>query len=380
MRRFPSSGRRGNVLVIAAVSFTVLCGFAALVIDLGYVGVVETQLQTSTDAGALAGARLLDGTVDGLAAARSAAVVLAAENPADGETVDLDPNPANDPGGDVVLGIWQDGAFLASMDPLKVNAVQVRAGESMAPFFSRVSFGTDSLGAQVSSIALAGQKVGAGEVPWYLPFGLPDCLFETYSDEGLQDISFVLSPPGTDNTGWASIAGSPTASWVRDHFAAITPCMQQWAATGDIAEPCAEVDIDDNVSLNNGEQASGLNYIAETIGSNGIPWDSSLWGALPAQQTKSAIPKADYGHVYVGPIPVFNSGPSYCSGSGGSWNTVEGVEFFVWAVLYDVVTSGGAANKTVYLRLDLDSIYDVGDWPGGGHHGVTSTTPPSLVQ
>lgn len=373
--------RRGNVLVIAAVSFSVLCGFAALVIDLGYVGVVESQLQTSADAASLAGARMLDGTVEGLAAARQTAVLLASENPANGESVVLDPNPSNNADGDVVLGIWADGSFTASLEPLQVNAVQVvTQDDDLTPFFSAVSFGTDSLGARVRSTAIAGQKVGAGEVPWYLPFGLPDCLFDTYSDEGLQDISFVLSPPGTDNTGWASIAGSPTASWVRDHFAAITPCMQEWASTGDVEDPCASVTTDDTVALNNGEQASGLQYIANNIGPNGIPWDSDIWGTLPAQQSDSAIPAAHYGNVYVGPIPVFNSGPSYCTGSGGGWNTTEGIEFFVWAVLYDVVTSGGASNKTVYLRLDLDSIYDVGDWPGGGHHGVTSTTPPSLVQ
>ncbi|MCK6503945.1 pilus assembly protein TadG-related protein [Myxococcota bacterium] len=381
MRRTRSTDRRGNVLVIAAVSFTVLCGFAALVVDLGYVGVVEAQLQTATDAGALAGAKLLDGTAEGLTAARAAAVALVAENPANGETVVVDPNPSNLPDGDVVLGIWADGAFTASVDPLQVNAVAVTArDDDLVPFFSKVAFGTQGLSSQVRSVALAGQEVGAGEVPWYLPFGLPDCLFDTYSDEGLQDISFVLSPPGIDNTGWASIGETPTASWVRDHFATITPCMQEWASTGDVEEPCAEATIDDSASLNNGEQASGLQYIASHIGIDGIPWDESLWGTQPAQQPKSAIPTGQYGMTYVGPIPVFDSGSAYCTGSGGSWNTTEGIEFFVWAVLYDVVTSGGAAQKTVYLRLDLDSIYDVGDWPGGGHHGVTATTPPALVQ
>ena len=51
--------RRGTVVVFTAVSFTVLIGFAALAIDVGYAYSVQAQLQRNADAAALAGAVVL---------------------------------------------------------------------------------------------------------------------------------------------------------------------------------------------------------------------------------------------------------------------------------------------------------------------------------
>jgi len=51
--------KRGAVIVWTAVSITTLLGFAALAVDLGYVTVVHTQLQTAADASAMAGASAL---------------------------------------------------------------------------------------------------------------------------------------------------------------------------------------------------------------------------------------------------------------------------------------------------------------------------------
>lgn len=373
------SRQRGNVLVIAAVSFAILAGFGALVVDLGFVSTVEAQLQTATDAGALAGARVLDGTEAGLVKARATAVEVAGRNDADGQAVILDPAT------DLDLGTWDPAArsFTISADPAQVNALRASTRRSdLTPFFARVAFQRDALGAAVQSIAVSGPRTGAGGVPWYLPFGLPNCLFDSFSEERLQDMTFVLSPPGLDNTGYAAIGDVTNASFLRAHFAAIGPCMEQWAADGTVEAECALAEVEDNVNLNNGTSDAVLQYIATHIGTDGIPWDSTLWGELPAQQAKSAVSPADYGSTYVGPIPVFQSGSSYCSGSGGSWNETAQIDFFVWAVLYDLVRSGGAASKTVYLRIDLDSIYEVGDWPGGGQdeHGVTSATPSYLVQ
>ena len=54
-----SARRRGTVVVFTAVSFTVLIGFAALAIDVGYAYAVQAQLQRNADAAALAGAIVL---------------------------------------------------------------------------------------------------------------------------------------------------------------------------------------------------------------------------------------------------------------------------------------------------------------------------------
>ena len=167
-----------------------------------------------------------------------------------------------------------------------------------------------------------------------------------------------------------------------DHFAAIGPCMEQWAADGTVESDCATAEVDDTVDLNNGATDSVLNYICSHIGDDGIPWDTELWGTLPAQQANSDIPPSEYGSTYVGPIPVFSADPAYCTGSGGAWNETVPIDYFVWGVLYDVVRTGGSANKSVYLRIDLDSVYDVGSWPGGAddNHGVVAEAPSFLVR
>lgn len=47
---------RGQVLVVVALAFVALLGFAALAVDVGYMYTVRHELQRCADAGALAGA------------------------------------------------------------------------------------------------------------------------------------------------------------------------------------------------------------------------------------------------------------------------------------------------------------------------------------
>lgn len=382
--RRSARGERGSAIVIAAVSFLVLCGFAALVIDLGYVGVVESQLQTSTDAAAMGAARLLDGSATGYRPARSAAVELAGVNPSDGAAVLRDRNDANAAVGDVVLGIWDGAAFTPDdSDPAVVNAVLVRTeNQDLVPFFARIAFGRGSLGCAVESVAAAPPPAQAAAVPWCLPFGLPDCLWDSYTPVELQDMVFVLRPAGADNTGWAAVNGSPNASWVRDFIQTISPCMQEWAATGEVDEPCADASVDDPVDLHNGELQAAQNYMASQIGELGIPWDSELWGELPAQDPDSLVQASEYGHTHVGPIPVFDSGEGCCTEGGGSWTETSTATGFAWAVIYDIVKGTGAAEHPVHLRIDLDSYDNIGDWPSTSvvDHGVQADTPVRMVQ
>lgn len=375
-------GRQGSILVLAAITFVVLCAFAALVVDLGYVGVIEARLQTATDAGALAGARVLDGTQAGLDAARSRAVAFAAQDSADGDPLQLDPNPANDVDGDVVTGVWDGTSFRASINPVEVNAVQTRAGrDDLESFFSHVAFGRNTLSVAVESIAVAGQPASASKVPWYLPFGLPDCLWDSFEPGQLETMTFVLSPAGVDNTGWATVNGVANAAFLFDHFAAVSPCMQEWAATGEVTETCAEIALGDPLDLHNGTVASGQSYIAHHIGTEGVPWDSDLWGSLPAQDPDSAVSAHAYGYTYVGPIPVFDGPTTYCT-TGGAWNETWPVVGFTWAVIYDVTKGSGSTGQTIKMRIDTDSFYGVGSWPGltTTDYGVQADTPSVLVQ
>ncbi len=56
------SRRRGTVLPLVVVTLMAMCGFVALAIDLGLIAVAKTQCQNAADAGAMAGARSLNGS------------------------------------------------------------------------------------------------------------------------------------------------------------------------------------------------------------------------------------------------------------------------------------------------------------------------------
>ncbi len=65
--------RRGVVLILFAISAVVLFGFVGLAFDIGRMYIVRNEAQGYCDAAALAAASLLDGTMNGINAARTAA-------------------------------------------------------------------------------------------------------------------------------------------------------------------------------------------------------------------------------------------------------------------------------------------------------------------
>ncbi|HZX31870.1 MAG TPA: Tad domain-containing protein [Rhodocyclaceae bacterium] len=77
MRAEKTAGQRGGVLILFALCLVVLIGFAGLVIDLGATYVGKTELQNAADASALAGAKQLNGTAAGVAAALQTAKTMA---------------------------------------------------------------------------------------------------------------------------------------------------------------------------------------------------------------------------------------------------------------------------------------------------------------
>ena len=70
----------GAVLILFGLTLVVLISFIGLVIDLGTAYVGKTELQNAADASALAGARKLNGTATGVAAALTAAKSMAQVN------------------------------------------------------------------------------------------------------------------------------------------------------------------------------------------------------------------------------------------------------------------------------------------------------------
>jgi hypothetical protein len=373
------SHRRGATALTIAVSAGVLFAFVGIVVDFGVARLVQSQLQAATDVSAMAGARQLDGTAAGLTTARTTAVDVAAANFALSTPVTIDPNPGNDADGDVVVGIWDEvaGEFTPSMDPARVDAVQVRARRDDLRTWFLALFGRNTLATRTRSIAERGRELGAGRVPWYLPFSLPECEIDRHTADGLADLTFVLSPAGDDTTGWGAVGDNPNASWAVDHIEQMMDCMHDWEETGEVDAACSQAGTSDYVNLGNGEMTSALKALEDAM-KDGLDWSTERWGALPAQNSRSTVPKGVYGSVLEGPIPIFQGGADYC-GPRAAWNETYPVLGFVWGVIYDVASKGSAAQRNVWVRVDTRHIYTVGEWYGGGAWGVTYNGPPVLT-
>lgn len=371
-------GRRGASALVLAVSIGVVLSFVAIVVDLGLARLAQAQLQATTDAAALGGARRLDGSATGLTAARQTAVEVGGANEVMGVALALDANEGNAADGGVVLGVWDPDTddFTPSTEAEEVNAVLVRARRQDLPVWFAVFLGRDRLAASALSLARRGSELGAGKVPYYLPFALPDCQVHEHDPDEMSDITFTLSPAGEDNVGWGAVDATPSAAWAKDHINAMLECMHAWDETGTVPEACSSAAAGESVNLDNGVVGGALSELNQAM-AKGIDWNETVWGPLPAQHKDSTVPKAVYGTVLEGPIPIFDAGPEYCS-DDAAWNETLPLLGFVWGVIYDVRTKGSASQKNVWVRVDMEHLHPVGDWYGGGSWGVTYSGPPVL--
>lgn len=360
--------RDGSYAVIFAITLVVLLGFAAITIDLGYQRIVRHQLENITDAAAHAGAHSLDRTEVGATAARTAAQLVASENHVADGTVTLDLNTDNATDGDIVLGTWDfsAGEFTASADPSLIDTVQVRSTLDLGTFFAKSAFGRATMSAQATSYAYKPQGEGAGEVTCFLPIAIADCMFDLYSEEDLQSIDLALNPAGVDNVGWARPGATPNANWVRSQ-------IQNCQGDGALA-------VGDSVGLNNGVITSALSELGSAINSSSTTWDTDAWGTIPGQASRSDVSKANYGKTLEGVIVIFDGGPDYCTGKGGSFNGSEIVSGFVFGAVYDVVNSGPAKDKNISVRIDLSAERELGTKGGGRDAGVIYQPPVRILQ
>jgi hypothetical protein len=338
------------VLVVVALSLGILLGISALVVDLGYLSAGQAQLQAAADAASHAGAMQLDGTDAGVAAASQAAVEVGGFNTVAGEALALDSSS------DVEVGIWDIDAanFTPGGDAMDINAVRVTARRDDLPaWFAHAAFGEDALAASAASIAHR-QTTGAGEVDCFLPLAIPSCFIDLHGTDAVNHYDLVLNPPGVNNTAWARPLANPNGSWLRN---------QIWSCDYD-----GPLELGTSLELNNGVINSALQALADMVEASDTSWDTDKWGALPSQEPRSGIDPSAYGNTLEGPIAVFDN-DSYCT-SPGPMNSTESISGFVWGAIYEVVTSGAAAKRTIKLRLETTESYDMGTGGGGPDYGV----------
>jgi Flp pilus assembly protein TadG len=135
VRQFASlRARRGAWLPLVIVSFTVLIGFVAFAVDLGYISMVKNELRAAVDAASLAGA---SGLPVGPAEARRRAIEIGEQNVVNGKPIELRDS-------DIELGIWN--ATTKQFSPL------VGSNESTATAVRITARLTSERGTQVNLI------------------------------------------------------------------------------------------------------------------------------------------------------------------------------------------------------------------------------------
>ena len=263
----------GSALLFSIVTLVMLLVFGGVAIDLTYLGTVRRELQRSMDSASLAGAGNLGFNASAFPTARAAAQNYAGLNtfshpvPAS-RTVNLNLNTANSPGGDIVLGIWNNGGFTPSLDATRVNAVQCQFATTIPTSFLRL-LGMGSLPISAQSIAVTYPPI-TPPTPCIFPMALSGCAFTnagSFNTLGCgQAATFISSSgqtpgtnAGTNTAAWANFCGTSTPS-APETQAAITG-----AANGTCSPGCSTPQTGTTIGTNNGMQQSVFNLLEATF-------------------------------------------------------------------------------------------------------------------
>jgi Flp pilus assembly protein TadG len=264
------NNQHGSVLLFTTVTLVLLLVFGGIAIDVTYVGSVRRELQRSMDAAALAGAGNLGFDNTAFPAARAATQNYASLNGySDAATgaVSLSLNPANDPNGQIVLGIWDGANFASSLDGTRVNAVRCRFETTIPTSFLRL-LGMASLPVSAQAIAVANPPLTAEEGTCVFPIALSSCPFVNagaFSSQGCGAAATFISSSGKDPDGKA---GTNTAAWVNlcgtsTPSAPDTRNAINGAASGVCNASCDTPEAGTTVGTNNGMQQSVFDLLEE---------------------------------------------------------------------------------------------------------------------
>jgi Flp pilus assembly protein TadG len=318
--------QRGSILLfttVLVVPLMIIIGGLAL--DLAYYGTVDDELQRSMDAAALAGAGKLGFNDTYFPAARQWAHDYALLNPYRVGNINLDLNTANNPSGNIVLGIWNGSTFTPSLDGTRVNAVQCRFATTVPTSFLRL-IGLNSLNTGAMAIGWAAQPATAPENACMFPVGLSSCFFGGPTSSGCgATVSFISSSD-------ASAVGANTAAWV-----SMTPGATTVSGSGTLSEVQATVNgtcngtalnTGDSVPASNGELNNVINYLMTAF--------PTIYNNSPADVTvlKQDGSPAYIGHGWEVHVPVIDTGDTCPPGAiNGTKQIVGWTRFVITQVL-----------------------------------------------
>ncbi len=256
-KRLRHHRRRGSVAPLTLVLMIVLLACVAFAVDVGYLTKTRNEMQRTADAAAIAAAWDLvsEESLTGdtsmtqtMGNVRDSAVTYASLNDISKQSPVVDPNVANDLGGDIVVGYLSDltnpDAAWDYSDPSKFNAVKLLVSKTSAkngeiPFFFARVLGIDSQAMTATATAALTRNIGGFREPAeggnveLLPFALdidtwndlmagnasddwscnPDTGAVCQGPDGIREVN--LYPQGTGspgNRGTVDIGGSNNSS------------------------------------------------------------------------------------------------------------------------------------------------------------------------
>ncbi|MGH7265703.1 MAG: pilus assembly protein TadG-related protein [Candidatus Rokuibacteriota bacterium] len=279
MRRQRLQNERGTVLLFVATLLVCLFILAGMAIDVSYLAAARQELRRSTDAAALAGAGKLGFDTSFFPTARQFAQQFASLNPhrkPSGGTITLDLNTANDPAGNIVLGVWDATKppaerFTPSLDGSQVNAVLCQYSTTIPTSFLNL-LGFPSLPVQAGAIAIANPPATIPPSACTFPIGSTACAFKdpsgTFTSDGCGTTITLISSSGSDpsveqpagtNTGaWVNLNGTGNPS-AQDLKNAIEAAANGAGCNG------SSLNVGDDIGANNGMVESAFKVLEDAF-------------------------------------------------------------------------------------------------------------------
>lgn len=214
----------GAVAIIVALSLFVLVGMIGLVLDLGRLYIIKTELQNVADACALAAARELNGDANSLTRAENAGITVGGRN-----RVDFQSGLVNIQSGDITFSVTLDGSYVPSASVS--NIANVKYVKCTLPLGGIQPWFMAALGAGqqvVSSMAVA--TLAPSQTNCAVPLGL--CLPDSGPYIEGKWYSGVYSA-GTGSYDWVDFSPSEGggASELKDLLAGAGQCDLPSAGT-----------------------------------------------------------------------------------------------------------------------------------------------------
>lgn len=249
--------QQGTVLVLTLILLLALIATGGLAIDTLHAVAVRGELQKSMDAASLAGAGNLGFNDSAFPNARQAAQTFGASNPWHGGPVTLNLNTANDPSGNIVLGVFDttNQSFTPSLDGTLVNAVRCRFSTPVPNYFMGL-LGFPTVTVSAEAIAISNPPQTPPPDTCLFPIGVGSCPFQGATSQGCGvPITFItssgqdegagcLAPPCTNTSAFVSLDAnsSPNAGYLRQ---AITAAANGGCATSNL-------ETNNQIETNNG--------------------------------------------------------------------------------------------------------------------------------